>query len=854
MKNTVMLSSVIFFCLTCFVFGTEIGDELRKNGLHVACLSEEEKINLQINRLEQALRQQDVGNILRIVSPDYFEDRSELSKHQLGKSLERSFWNFSKSTGLSPHVNEETGWGVTATRDFYILNPRIQINQSKAEVECAVGFFLASNHVTLETLAFCKAGSNWLLSGSKRFFNFIENTSANISDGGRFASAVGQCPGLFFTKEDFATVDMLSATLLYSHESVSVPRMNRGMSEQLWEFPHAFLRPFGVIADVEICQGGPDFNHKYLFVTDPSANRIVASYADNWVATYGEWGSGVGQFAGPHGMCTVEGYYYFVADMFNNRVTAYIYHNQLDEPQWHTEFDLPGEDIFNRPVDVEAKDRNPYDQQDVTYIAVADEGNHRIVLFHWYPWTLGWDRNYGEYGSGQGQFMWPTSVCFGRDPETGYPTNDLYITDHGNRRLVRIYINRPEGVNWKATYQFPEGTELTSVDVDNKGLVYVVDRHYGKVYKFAPSQTYPYYFQLLGVWGETGTADGELDHPNSIQIAHGRYVPYPNPWEPLTGLGDVFITEAWSDETGVRRFVIATDVLNLTADWVPYNEDTGQGNLICWEYHLTDFGNVTEQVSRGAEVCTTYNRGSLNYGPQGGAWPVDGHPQGTNYTVKVTAGSIYDPTIVVEKTMDVYVDTLTTHHPIITQGIRCNWKDSVGALCNECWHCIREWNGYTLDVQAYHPDGYPLTYEWSCNRGYFYVDDWVSCNPCVTDTNEICYVAPQAPSKRDEDYEFIEVIVSDPYGGSTGASISTNSILDSGTSCLCGDANGMNGVEAGDIVYLNSYLYSGGPPPVDPIERGDANDDRQIGAGDVVRLIDYLFRGGGRPECCWLHE
>jgi hypothetical protein len=588
---------------------------------------------------------------------------------------------------------------------------------------------------------------------------------------------------------------------------------------------------------------------------DVTSNKIIGSDHDNWVGEFGTQGSGEGQFWGPHGICTVEGYYYFTADMFNDRVTAYVYHNQLDEPQWHTELDLPGEDIFHRPADVEAKDRIPSDQQDVTYIAVADEGNHRIVLFHWAPWTLGWDRNYGEYGSGEGQFLWPTSVCFGRDPLTGYQTNDLYITDYGNRRLVRIYINRPEGVNWKATYQFPEGTELTSVDVDNKGLVYVVDRHHGKVYKFAPSQTYPYSFQLLGVWGETGTGDGQLDHPNSIQIAHGRYVPYPNPWEPLTGLGDVFVTESWGDETGVRRFVIASDVLNLAADWVPYNESTGEGNFIWWEYHLTDFANVTEEVLRGAEVCTTYNRGSLNYGLQGGAWPVDGHPHGIYYTAKVSATSIYDPTIVIEKTVDVYVDTLSTHDPVITQGIRCNWKDTVGVLCNECWHCIREWQGYTLDVQAYHPDGYPLSYVWNCGRGHFYIDDWISCNPCTSETNEICYIAPEAPTDKGGDpYEFIQVTVLDPYGMSNNTSIYTNSIFESDTSCLCGDVNNMNGVEAGDVVYLISYLFRGGPPPCDPIERADANNDCVIGGSDVNYLIEYLLGGGDRPECCWIHE
>jgi len=51
-----------------------------------------------------------------------------------------------------------------------------------------------------------------------------------------------------------------------------------------------------------------------------------------------------------------------------------------------------------------------------------------------------------------------------------------------------------------------------------------------------------------------------------------------------------------------------------------------------------------------------------------------------------------------------------------------------------------------------------------------------------------------------------------------------------------------------------TYLYRGGPPPPDPIERADANSDCIITVGDVVHLVDYLYRLGPPPKCCWLHE
>jgi hypothetical protein len=68
---------------------------------------------------------------------------------------------------------------------------------------------------------------------------------------------------------------------------------------------------------------------------------------------------------------------------------------------------------------------------------------------------------------------------------------------------------------------------------------------------------------------------------------------------------------------------------------------------------------------------------------------------------------------------------------------------------------------------------------------------------------------------------------------------------------LCGDCNSSGAVEAGDVVYLISYLYRGGPAPA-PLCIGDVNCDEGVAAGDVVYLISYLFRGGLSPcpYCC----
>ena len=65
---------------------------------------------------------------------------------------------------------------------------------------------------------------------------------------------------------------------------------------------------------------------------------------------------------------------------------------------------------------------------------------------------------------------------------------------------------------------------------------------------------------------------------------------------------------------------------------------------------------------------------------------------------------------------------------------------------------------------------------------------------------------------------------------------------------LRGDANGDGVIDLGDVLYLISYLYKGGPAP-DPLWTGDANCDGIVDLGDVLYLINYLYKGGPPPGC-----
>jgi len=68
--------------------------------------------------------------------------------------------------------------------------------------------------------------------------------------------------------------------------------------------------------------------------------------------------------------------------------------------------------------------------------------------------------------------------------------------------------------------------------------------------------------------------------------------------------------------------------------------------------------------------------------------------------------------------------------------------------------------------------------------------------------------------------------------------------------CLVpGDASGDGAVDLGDVLFVVSYLYKGGPAPA-LFAAGDLDCSGTIDLGDVLYLVSYLYKGGPAPDCC----
>lgn len=68
-----------------------------------------------------------------------------------------------------------------------------------------------------------------------------------------------------------------------------------------------------------------------------------------------------------------------------------------------------------------------------------------------------------------------------------------------------------------------------------------------------------------------------------------------------------------------------------------------------------------------------------------------------------------------------------------------------------------------------------------------------------------------------------------------------------GDACgACGDMDGNGVISISDAVFLISYIFSGGLPPV-PLSSADVDCSGAVSVSDVVYIIAYIFSGGAAP-------
>jgi sugar lactone lactonase YvrE len=191
----------------------------------------------------------------------------------------------------------------------------------------------------------------------------------------------------------------------------------------------------------------------FVFVLDRQNNRISIWDRDTLthVRNYGSGGSGAGQFALPYGL---------------------------------------------------GKDPN------ANRFAVADSANHRIQVFTFDPLTgeISFERQFGSYGSGAGQFNNPRDVAIG-------PLGRFYVADKDNHR---VQVFDPNGAHlfsfgaWGTANGQMKSPQGITVDAD--GIIYVADTDNNRIQGFTGGGAF------LWKTGTSGSALGQFNKPMGIQL------------------------------------------------------------------------------------------------------------------------------------------------------------------------------------------------------------------------------------------------------------------------------------------------------------------------------------------------
>jgi hypothetical protein len=263
MKKIMVLSVMIFLFLCIVSLAGEMGKRLKNKGLHVSELTDKDKLNLQINKLEQAVRQQWIGDVEKILSENYVEADPIITKNSIREELEVLFSSFSQGRSLSTRENPQTGWRETATMDFYIQVVKINITGNKATVDCEIGLYSAGkdNKKIQESLSFVLKDIKWLLVGSKNLIGFLKQASKDIRRETGTHDLWDQ--GMIGTKDDFTSSHLLVPVTLFEYEGTPVPRFNMSESfKWFWKYYSPYWYPinvmsypYGILADVLVTPG-----------------------------------------------------------------------------------------------------------------------------------------------------------------------------------------------------------------------------------------------------------------------------------------------------------------------------------------------------------------------------------------------------------------------------------------------------------------------------------------------------------------------------------------------------------------------------------------------------------------------
>jgi sugar lactone lactonase YvrE len=248
-----------------------------------------------------------------------------------------------------------------------------------------------------------------------------------------------------------------------------------------------FNKPFDKPMDVTA-------NSSFTYVSDTNNKRVLAfDVGGNLLFSFGEDGTGEGQFKFPYGIATDEKGRVFVADLYNGDISIF------DEKGKFIEYFAPDsskDGKISSPAALRIIDKKVYVTDIKTNKAYVFDMKGKLLL------------EIGKPGTNDGEFNAPNGI-------TADGEGNIYVVDTGNQR-VQIFNNKGKFVKIINGSNNGKGESIfvnpRGIGIDERGIMYVVSNLTHLVYGFDKEGKKVFEF------GGMGENNGQFSLPNGLFI------------------------------------------------------------------------------------------------------------------------------------------------------------------------------------------------------------------------------------------------------------------------------------------------------------------------------------------------
>ncbi|WML59060.1 6-bladed beta-propeller [Neobacillus sp. PS2-9] len=235
-------------------------------------------------------------------------------------------------------------------------------------------------------------------------------------------------------------------------------------------------------------------NNSFTYVSDTNNKRVLAfDVGGNLLFSFGEEGTGKGQFTFPYGIATDDKGRVFVADLYNGNISIF------DEKGKFIDYfaqKTMTEKKISSPAALRIIDKKVYITDIKTNKAYVFDMNGKLLL------------DVGKPGKNDGELSAPNGITADED-------GNIYVVDTANQRVqifnkqgkfVKI-INGSNNGKGESIFVNPRG-----IGIDSRGIMYVVSNLTHLVYGFDKDGKKVFEF------GGMGENNGQFSLPNGLYI------------------------------------------------------------------------------------------------------------------------------------------------------------------------------------------------------------------------------------------------------------------------------------------------------------------------------------------------